>query len=202
MAFRPTEDGCRFVLQWVSGGLIRATNHFWFKKADFDHTDMENLATAFWAGWNANDGIKDVVPTTVRWTAKLVDERTYDGEVLLNDPVNIDGEYLTGVDEWNSALVLSLFTGKRGRAYRGRLYFAGLAYQEVPNGIYSQACADALMTSIDAMNGFIIIQGWDWSVRTSQVDHVQVNPAQLSHITDYQIRSLIPGSQRRRSLRP
>jgi len=202
MAFRPTEDGCRFVLQWINGGLVRATNHFWFKKTDFDHDDMEALATAFWAGWNANNGIKDVVPEGTRWTARLVDERTYDGEVFLSDPVTIDGEAVDTTEAWNSSLCLTLYTGKRGRAYRGRLYFAGLGDLQISSGLYIQGAADALLISIDAMLGFTSVALWDWCVRTSQVDKVQVNPAQLNHITDYVVRSLIPASQRRRSLRP
>lgn len=202
MTFRATENGCRFVLNWVSGGLIRATNHFWFAKVGFDESGMEALAGAFWNGWNANNGIKDYISDDVRWTARLVDERTYDGPVVLNDPVNIDGEDVFEIDDWTVALVLSIYTGKRGRAYRGRLYFPGFGADVKAGGIYAQAAATAALVSLDAMHTATQLIGWTWGVRTSQVDHVQVNPAIITPLTTYSFRSLIGGNQRRRSLRP
>lgn len=201
MPFIPTEDGCRLILNTLVNGSLIGTNHFWFRKADFVSADLVTLAEEFRHFFYTNNGVKDYISQTVDWTMKLVDERSYDGEIYLRDGSD-DGEDITELYSVDDALVVTLYTGKRGRAYRGRLYFFGFCEDGLTDGVFNAAAIAALNTSIEAMKVATIGGGWTWCVRTSQIDKVPQNPCFLTPVSSYIVRSGIPAGQKRRGQRP
>jgi len=202
MAFIPTEDGARAIFEYSIGGDLIASNHLWFSKPDFTALDMESLAGAVAALGFANNGMKDFIHQSVDFSVRVIDERTYQGTIYrLSDP-DWDGEDVTEFYSKNDAMVLTLYTSKRGRAYRGRLYLWGFCEDGLDNGGYSATCQLSVTTSIAEMQSTALAAGWVWCVRTSQVDKVPLNPCTLTPITNYQIRSALPGTQVRRTRRP
>lgn len=201
MAFKPTTDGCRGVILTHKGGNIIGSNHFWFKKTGFNDEDMDSLGDGLRTFVIANNGIKDYVGTAISWSFRLVDERTYDGRVLLFDE-NDDGEDITELYDVQAAMILTLYTGLRGRAYRGRLYFFGWCEDGLTSGLFNAAAKTALNNSIDAFRTSVLLAQWQWCVRTSQINGVEQNPRFLTPITNWSVRSDIPGVQTRRAQRP
>jgi len=182
-------------------GDIIGSNHFWFRKVDFESADLVALAEAFRHFFYANNGIKDYIVDDIHWSMRLVDERAYDGEVYLRDEGD-DGEDITELYSLNDALVLTMYTGHRGRAYRGRLYFFGWAEDALTEGVFNAAAQNAFYISLDAMQVAAALAGWTWGVRTSQIDKVPQIPRFITAITSTAIRSGIPGTQMRRAARP
>lgn len=201
MAFIPTANGCRGVLVTHVDGDIVGTNHFWFRKEDFVHEDIVTLAGGLRTFVIANNGVKDYMAAAIHWSFRLVDERTYDGEVYLSDSGD-DGEDITELYSLNDAMVLTLYTGHRGRAYRGRLFFFGWAEDALTDGVYNAAAQTALATSLSSFQSTIAAQGWVWGVRTSQIDKVPQNPRFITAITSTAVRTAIPATQMRRAQRP
>lgn len=201
MPFHATEHGARAVLVTHSNGDIVGTNHFWFRKVDYDHDDLVNLMNAFRNLVIANNGMKDYIAAAIHWSFRMVDERTYDGEVVLGD-FSDDGEDITELYSFNDAMVLTLYTGHRGRAYRGRIYTFGWAEDALTEGMYNAAAQTALGISVSAMQSAIAGVGWSWCVRTSQIDKVQHIPRFLTEVTSTAVRSAIPATQSRRAGRP
>lgn len=201
MAFVPTENGARVVLvSHLNGGIV-GTNHFWFRKLTYTSADMHTLVAVFRNLVLTNNGMKDYINQDIHWSFRAVDERSYDGEVYLYDQGD-DGEDITELYSLNDAMVLTLYTGKRGRAYRGRLYFFGWAEDALTDGVYNAAAQTALLTSIGQMESAVNSEGWTWCVRQSQIDKVPQNPCTLTEITSTAIRTGIPATQMRRAQRP
>jgi hypothetical protein len=132
----------------------------------------------------------------------VTDMRTYDGPVVEATGPNGSGDVINETLPLAVCLLATLRTDNRGRAYRGRMYVAGLAEPQLDEGVFDTTIQEDLE---DFLNGFITTisaTSWDWCVHQSQVNEVHLNPQTCTPITSVSVRSGIPASQRRRYRRP
>lgn len=201
MAFLPTQDGCRVVMEWRYGEA-RYTNHLWFVRYTPWGT-QEQLELV--------QGLKGVAGLSNYFTSikdgafldfKSVDERTVDGPVVYAGGSDIPGTSVAEVLPAGTALVVTLRTAKRGRAHRGRLYMPLLTEAAWDDSGFTSGVQNDLLNLLNDMSNSATSTGWTWGVRSAQLDGVPRNPAVIEPLTGYQIRSPLAGSQRRRSKRP
>lgn len=199
--FIPTPNGALAVLRFAHGGFA-VSNNYWFVKAGFDQTAMQNLAGVLdalhgagnWAGAYNTDyayvatDIYDMREVTGQKVTVTTNARsgTVSGEIL---PVNL-------------AIVVTLRTANRGRSARGRVYLTGFGETAITDGLWGQTNADFCKTYVDNIAAAATGQGWTMVIRSTQENGAVQNPAVTRAVTTTVVRSLVPGTQRRRLDRP
>lgn len=201
MTFLDTIDGCRVIVQSIGEDTILGTNHLWVSQPDYDAADQLALANAV-NGVLLGSGLKGVVDDAITWRVKTVDERTYDGAIVYNTGSVAGGESGGQKLSDHTACITTLYTAKRGRAYRGRLYFFGFTEQSWDGFQYDAGVAAACLTFLFGFQEAVEALGWTWGVRTAQQDGVKRAHALIEPVISYTVRSRVPGSQRRRERRP
>lgn len=195
MTFIPTPNAVRVVVKYAQGGQA-FSNVFYFTKSSFTHTDMVNLAGAiddFCSGWRASisDGITYV-------GTDVYDARSSTGEIVQDatgaGPGGLSGEELP----ISLAVVVTLRTSARGRSGRGRVYVSGFNEGGITDGIFTSTTGTNAKNYVDGILSAGSNQGFAMVVRSTQEDHVVQNPANTRTVTLTEVRSLLPGTQRRR----
>lgn len=200
MAFVETTDGAKAFL-WYNSDIGRWGNTLWFSKPGYTLSQQQALADLvkgeFVDNWVDFCALGVSLPNVY-----VTDMRTYDGPVVQGAGPDGTGDVDNETLPLSVCLVATLRTASRGRAYRGRMYVAGLAEPQLDEGVFDQTIQENLE---DFLNGFITTisaAGWSWGVHQSQVNEVAIDPQTVTPITSVSVRSGIPGSQRRRLRRP
>lgn len=200
MPFVPTEHGAKVFMQF-SNPLGTWGNILWFKKEDYVLADLQWLATqvkkSFVDNWVDKLVLGTSLPTVIGY-----DMRTVDGEMATAAGPNGTGDVDNEPLPLGECLVVTFRTPKRGRAYRGRIYLAGMAEPQLDSALWEQDLRDAAIATFDDLKNELFYMDWEWGVHTTQVDHEKISPQTVTEITSYEVRSAIPGSQRRRNRRP
>lgn len=196
MAFQPTEDGLRLVLEWNSAVQGTYTNHLWFRRPSFTPEEVDELL----------DAVEEAVPgADFTWVAgnaglirlRAVDERT-EGAAQVIREIGRSGAAGGDGTSQNVALVLTLRTAMRGRAYRGRIYVGGLAETLVANGMVDEIPANAAVSFFQDIRNNALAAGWLMGVRSGYLNGVKRPSAVVTPVIAIQFRNRIVGSQRRR----
>jgi hypothetical protein len=196
MVFIPTEHGALVVAR-IAYAEEHFTNHLWFRKVDFDLTDMEELVYDVKYSYT-NNLLDDFTVSTVFLPFKCYDMRSVEGAVIEDE---VGAVPCTGGSKENPpsiACVLTLYTAKRGRAHRGRVYIGPMNEENITNGIWTQSTIDEVEGWGDSIKTEVELDGWEWGVRSGQLDGVPRNPAIITPITSHTVRSARCGTQRRR----
>jgi hypothetical protein len=132
----------------------------------------------------------------------VYDMRTANGPIVTGSTDPEGGEATGDAVTAKNACVLTLRTNKRGRSYRGRIYLTGFSEDEIANGRWSSSLQTAIENLGVAINENTSAIDWVWCVRSTQEDGVPRTTAVMTPITSWEVRSDIPGIQRRRAKRP
>jgi len=200
MAFIATTNGAKVVVTYTND-YNAWSNIFWFTKPGFTDTDLQALADVVKASL-VNHWVDNTLSTTYIQSVYAYDMRAIDGSVKLGagggGTGDITGEALPN----NVSLVVTHYTGIRGRAFRGRTYLGGFGETQIANGEF----ASGLLTLANAAMAYLktdaVGLGWTFGVHSAQLDGAQRNPQIVTPITSSSVRSLISGSQRKRNPRP
>jgi hypothetical protein len=201
MAFIPFPNGARVVVEFGSGTSVKWTNGFHFTKLDFGDADLEALAgcaDTYWGG-----ALLDVVSDDCHYTQSIAyDMRTEGGTLRVNADSAGPGTQSGDMLPVQSALVLTHRTLLRGRSYRGRTYVAGLGEDKFAGGMYQGATVDTIVTMCG--NFFTAAQALGWEpVVASYYHNGSPRTAAVGTLIEItQARDYLPGTQRRRSIRP
>lgn len=200
MPFLPVPDGALAVVSYVKG-TESFSNSFWFRFPDFTYTDQEALAAVMDAEWatrwrnNAHSACS-YVHTTV------YDMRSEAAPIVVANANQGPGVGTGEVLPINVALVVSLYTGARGKTGRGRHYLSGFSEGHLANGNFTASLKATVLSWYASWRALVDATNWAWCVCSKYEGGVPRAEGLLRVVTDYQIRSLIPGSQRRRLDRP
>lgn len=196
MAFLETEHGALVVARFAFGEE-RFSNHLWARKVDFNEDDMLALVDAVKAAYVLRL-INDLSVSTVMETFQCYDMRAIDGAVINDTAGNVPGTGGTKEMPLNCAVVLTLYTAKRGRAHRGRLYLGQFTEELMEDGVWTEPIVSEVESLGVELKADIATEGFEWGVRSGQLDGVPRDPAIITPITHTTVRSNRIGSQRRR----
>lgn len=196
MAFVPTEHGALVVARFKYSDE-EWSNHLWARRPDFDDTDLQNLVDAVKAAF-VLELIDDFTVSTSMLPFKAYDMRAIDGTVLLDTVGTVPGTGGTNEMPPNNCCVLTLYTAKRGRSHRGRLYLGPFTEEAIDNATWSASLVSEVEGLGTALKADISAEGFEWGVRSGQLDGVPRDPAIITPITSTTVRSNRMGSQRRR----
>ena len=196
MAFQPTEHGCKVVARFQFGEE-RWSNTIWCRKPDFSMLEMQNLVNAMKTTFIAQI-LNDFSVSTELLPFRAYDMRTIDGAVLEDATGTVPCTGGTNEMPPNNACVLTLYTAKRGRAHRGRLFVGPFTEELMQDGEWTDTLVDVVEDLGDAILSTALGNGWDWGVRSGQLDGEIRDPAIITPITTTTVRSNRIGSQRRR----
>ena len=186
---------------WSGPNGLRWQNNLHFTKGEFDGDDIDDLLEAIEGVFDADDIKADLADSVALVELVGTDMRTQ-GAIQRTKIVGISGTNVGDMAAQGAALVATLRTGLRGRSYRGRFYLAGLADTLLVDGEWLIAAAQNLSDFISSVLAIADIFGWDLVVLSRWLDQIEREVALGQEVIEILVRSLAPGSQRRRNRRP
>lgn len=200
MTFVPTPN-CARVVVGFSQGSWEFSNIFHFTKSSFVDADMEALAAAI-DEWVDQYWLSCIGDGITYLSTDVYDIRTSTGSIITDNthtgPGTRSGEELPA----SLSVVVTLRSAARGRTGRGRKYVAGWIESDLESGLWIQQAQTNAVAYCTGIAGAGAGEGWAHVLRSTQVDGVAQNPALTRLVTDYESRSSVPGTQRRRMDRP
>lgn len=200
MAFIPWPDGAMGVCQWT-GTLGTWTNRLAFTKPSYVFQDMVDLSNSL------NSSIftafkSKLSPAVTFYGWDVIDMRSFGAPAWVTPYAGAPG---TGTgDEMppSVCVVVTLRTALRGRAYRGRQYVAGFEEPQITNGVWLAACTDQVLEQWNTWQEVAQNVGWTLCIANTHINKQPRTEAYMVPVISQEIRSGIPGHQRRRDRRP
>lgn len=201
MPFQPAEDACVAELKWTGPGDIRWQNNLHFTKAEFDEDDQDVLAAIIGVTFGLA-AIKQDVSTDCGLGSVVVTDLRTQGAPQVTAIVGTAGINAADMAAQGAAMVATMRTSVRGRSYRGRFYMAGLGDDILIDGEWILAAAGRLAEFLEDVQEAALGAGFTMVVLSRWLNQVERQVALGQEIIQILIRSLHPGSQRRRNRRP
>lgn len=200
MAFIPTPDSARLVVQWARGSetwsyVLYAT------LPGFNFADLQGLATAVDA-WHTVAHLTLFSTGATYMGTSAYDARTSDGEIALSNANTRPGGNASEIAPINTAICVTLRSNGRGRSARGRKYITGWGEGGLVNGEYSQLYRDSALAYVTGLHTSILGEGWVHVIRSIQQDKVKLTIANTRAVVDMEVRNGKVATQRRRVDRP
>lgn len=200
MAFVPVPDTCLAVLRFTKG-VESFSNTLWYTMSGF--TDVDMLALAAGLNGVVDTDWKPDHSTDVFFTGVTVYDMTSPTGSIVTD--NSDAGAGASAEEplpLSLAIVVTLYTAARGRTGRGRMYIGGTTEFHMTDGVYTAQYQSAINAYVALLGTVPSSLGWTWSV-VSRMENGAPREFGVSRpIINTEIRSAIPGTQRRRLDRP
>lgn len=200
MAFQPAQNTVLVELNWVGPGTVYWQNNLHFTMTDFDEADVDALLDAIEAAWTLSD-LKTKVVTDVSLASLVGTDLRTQGSWQRESIVGVAGTNVGDMAAQGAALVATMRTDKRGRSYRGRFYMAGIADDELVDGAWIIGTASDVTEFLQDVADVALIAGFTMVVLSRWLNEVERVIALGEQITSIVVRSLLPGSQRRRNRR-
>lgn len=202
MTFIPVPQGASVTFNWDNGGALEYKNRIWVTKAGFSQADLQTLADSMLAGVAAATVLTSI-SNDFRCASVTVTDETGEGQPSATSTgAAVVGGNSSPALPASVAMVVTLRTGYRGRSYRGRFYAFGFCENNIEDGLWSTTLRTDVLAFLTGIDGRINSAGWDWVIASKQHNHEVTSPAVVHPVTDRVVRSLIPGTQRRRNHRP
>lgn len=199
MAFQPTENGARIIVEWNSTDQGNWTNHLWASKTSFTQQDMQLLAEEVAASLQ-NDAIPYLSTGCGFALVRVVDERSEGApQVIVTDASG--GGVASDMLPISLTVCVTLRTQRRGRAYRGRVYIAGFVENQLDNQVWSGEAVNQALDIVTAIQDACSTTGWTFGVRSGQLDGTPRQEAIITPVISVLSRSSLVTSQRRRNRR-
>lgn len=200
MAFSVLEHGARFVFFFTSG-TVSWTTGLHATQIDYNEDSVNTIVAALRASiagvtvkpWTTNDSLTEII---------VYDERDETAPVYRPVITAVAGNNAGERTDKASAVVVTLRTNRRGRSGRGRMYIGGQAEGQMSSGTWAPTHITNVETLVTAIMGAFNANGWVPVIKSTQQNHVHLNPAVAYAITSWECRNNIPGSQDRRNHRP
>jgi len=200
MSFIGWPDGAMAVFQW-SCGLGTWTNRMAFTKPNFTLADMQSLSGNMEAALRTS--YKQLLADTVTFYGiDVIDMRAFGAQAYISPFAGAPGLDTNEVLPPSVCVVITQRTPGRGRAFRGRIYLSGFAEDQLDAGVWDGAATTECLDQIGAWRQVALAVGWTHSLPTTYINKVKQDPAVMTPITSVEVRSGIPGHQRRRDRRP
>lgn len=200
MTFIPVPHGAMVSIRFTKGGED-FSNTFWLVKEDYTSGDLTTLADDMDAQFAAN--YKGYFSSGVSYLETVAyDMRSDGGEVVSNADGAGACSGAASVAPIGLAVVVTCYSNTRGRSGRGRKYVSGLPEAQLESGIWLQAAADSALGYVSNMCNTPSTKGWDEVIVSRYHNGAARLQAETYSMISRTVRSLIPGSQRRRFDRP
>lgn len=201
MAFVPVPDAALAVVEWSTGPLSW-TNTLWFIHPTFGNNELIALGNLV-AAWADSYIAPELSQSVTRGAVTIYDMRTSDGAKLVFDDDPASGNEPTPPSPLNGAMVVTFYTGGRGRSSRGRNYVTGFGEADVSTDTYTtQALLDAIELAYQNLQSLAAAQSWVHVIVQKYQDGVALTEGIPHPVVSYNVRSGLLGSQRRRIPRP
>lgn len=200
MAFIPVPNAAQAVIEYATEA-VPWTNTLWFTKTDFDTADLTALAARLDL-WVAAEVLPNMSNLTSYNHVKVYDMRADDGEVRQETFSAGPGSDASPPGAMSAAMVVTFYTGGRGRNSRGRNYLTGFSENDMDADQYAESVLVApIGVAYTNLITTVQLDGWTWVV-ASRYDNGQPRAAGVTRpVTTVAIRSPKFGSQRRRIAR-
>lgn len=200
MAFKAWPDGAMAVFQW-SSGLGTWTNRMAFTKPDFTLSHMLTLSSLLEGALRTS--YKQLLADTVTfYGVDVIDMRAFGAPAYISSYAGAPGLDTNEVLPSSLCIVGTLRTALRGRAFRGRMYMAGFAEDQIDAGVWDAGATSEVVSQLGAWAAVAVSLGWTHCIPTTQINKVPLTEATMTPVTSIEVRSGIPGHQRRRDHRP
>jgi len=174
------------------------TNTFWFQREDFSAANLETLSVVVGASWGAQ--IKAAIASQHSYVETVCyDMRAADGPIAQDsDGAGTGGDTATGAIPISAAMVLTLYTGNRGRSGRGRVYVTGFTESKWTTTGYEAASISAVEAACTTMRLDALAEGWTLCVCSRQINGAVRAIPFMQPVSTFEVRSGREGTQRRR----
>lgn len=200
MAFVATPNAAKVVVSFTTD-TKPWSNTFWFTKSLFTDEDLTLLAALVGGTYGSElKGLLSVESAFV--SAKAYDMRSSSGGTALNVDDAGAGTQSGDALPIQAALVLTLYTGGRGRSSRGRVFVSGFGEDKFDSGSFDPTTMAAVVAVASGMKAACAGEGWNLVVNSYQHDGVVLSQGATRQVTDIVSRSFLLGTQRRRTQRP
>lgn len=201
MAFQAVPNGALFEILWTGVGGVTWQNNFWATKPGFSDAELQasvgELKTHFQIPANMANFSNEATLASIQGT----DHRT-EGASTFGELVGVNGGQAQDLGSARLAIVVTLRTALRGRSFRGRVYVGGWQDSAPENGVYPTAFMTAALAYVEGVHGVLATGGWTNVIVSRFHDKVQRAVAVPTALTSSEVRSGVPGTQRRRQERP
>lgn len=200
MAFVPTPNGARVVVNWIKG-TETFSYVFYATKDGFDLSAQQDLATLVDSVHNASRKAYFASQVTYLNTT-VYDARESDGPIATANISNGPGTGASEALPINTSVCVTLRTAGRGRSSRGRKFVTGFGEGNNAAGEWNSTATNNALNYIAAIIAAIASAGWLPVIRSIQQDGVALTTANTRAITSTSVRNSKVATQRRRVDRP
>lgn len=197
VAFQPVPNTCSFVVEYGNAAK-QWTNTFYCTYASWNEVQQLFIAEAIMTNLGT-----DLMPLLANayYLRKVTsyDLRTEGGPVVVSTLPQVQGGQADPSMAINAAMVLTLRTTLRGKSGRGRHYVAGFTEAQGGGAAFaSQALADSVEAAYVSLHNALDALGVDMVIVQRWSNKVKLATALTHPITQFEVRNLEYGSQRRR----
>lgn len=201
MAFQPCTNTALVTMNWLHNGGATWSNALHFSKTGFDQDAMDDLGAAVNAGVQGASFLQHLSQDVSYRGCTVTDLRT-EGAPSSPYAVIITGADNNDSDGFSLGVVVTLRTALRGRSYRGRFYLAGISDGYLVDNLWTEAVAGEAAALIGDIQTEASAVGWTLGVLSRFHNGVERTSGLCQPVTSFEVRSRIPGTQRRRNRRP
>lgn len=200
MAFQPVPNVCSFVVEYGTTA-IQWTNTFYCYYTSWNETLQLQVANAI------HDHLSTELMPLLAQDWYLLKVTSYDlseefGPVVVSTESAVAGTLTDPPLAINCAMVMTMRTGNRGRSGRGRHYIAGWTEAQGGSvGFVNQSLADDVEDVYTGLHNLLDGLGIDVRIVQRWSEGVKLTNGNPISVTQYEVRNLRYGSQRRRLAR-
>lgn len=197
MAFQTVPETCSFVIEYGATSL-KWTNTIYVQRSSWSEAGQLLVANTIMGNF-ADDIMAELAQDWDCYKVTSYDLRSEGGPVVVSTADAVDGVQTDSPLAVNCAMVVTIRTNTRGRSGRGRNYVAG--FTEVQGGsaaFGSQALAEAIEDAYTGLHNELDTLGYNWVVVQRYSNKVKLAVALTHDVTQFEVRNLKYGSQRRR----
>jgi hypothetical protein len=197
MAFQPVPNTCSFVVEY--GNTAKQwTNTFYATHSSWNTTLQLQIANAILLDLG-DELMPEICDAYYLRKVTSYDLRSEDGPVVVSTATQVQGSKTDPSMAVNACMVVTLRTGARGRSGRGRHYVSGFTEAQGGGAAFVlQALADAVEAAYTSVHNLLDGLGVDLVVVQRYSEGVKLATAVTRSITQFEVRNLEYGSQRRR----
>lgn len=186
----------RVVVKW-SQGAQAFSNVLHYTKNAFTVQDMQDAIDDMdtWIGGY----LAANVSTNIHYDGiDGYDLRTAGGQVVTQNASAGNGGMAGDMMPINVALVVTRRTATRGQSGRGRIYVGHLPESTIADGVYNAGAINQALSYADNLDGQAVANGWTPVIVQRWAAGQELEEPLTHQVTDNEVRSGVPGTQRRR----
>lgn len=201
MAFIPVDNVAKVEMLFFKGTVPVVNRFFFYRPIDWGGSEMLALATAVENAYL--DAWKMYISDTINLSAiRVTDMRSETAPVLTKTVTGGAGGKIEQPLPLSDCLVVTLRTSWRGRTARGRVYLSGLTEDQWDGSQFASALKTAAENYISTIAFEAASENWQLGIVSFYSNYLPRSEGLFRPVSGWEVRSLKPGSQRRRDYRP